>query len=133
VYSDRMNDKKVIRTSKAPQAVGPYIQGVSAGGFLYVSGQIPLDPATGLMVEGDIRVQTQRVMENLKGVAEAAGLSLSQAVKCTCYLKEMEHFDQFNAVYAKYFLDDPPARECVEVARLPRNALVEVSAILQTG
>ena len=123
----------VIRTSQAPQAVGPYSQGVRGGGFLYVSGQIPLDPATGLMVEGDIGLQTRRVMENVKGVVEAAGLSLMQAVKCTCYLKDMGHFDKFNTVYAEYFPEHPPARECVEVARLPRDALVEVSAILLDG
>jgi 2-iminobutanoate/2-iminopropanoate deaminase len=128
-----MNDKKVIKTSQAPQAVGPYSQGVRAGGFLYVSGQIPLEPATGQMVKGDIRAQARRVLENVKGVVEAAGFSLAQVVKCTCFLKDMEHFAQFNAVYAEYFREDPPARECVEVARLPRDALVEVSAILWAG
>lgn len=133
VYITRMDDRIAISTSRAPQAVGPYTQGVRAGGFLYVSGQIPLDPATGLMVEGDIRLQTRRVMENIKEVVEAAGLSLAQAVRCTCYLKDMGHFDQFNAVYAEYFPEVPPTRECVEVPRLPRDALVEVSAILLAG
>jgi 2-iminobutanoate/2-iminopropanoate deaminase len=125
-----MNDKKVVGTSKAPQAVGPYSQGVRAGGFLYVSGQIPLDPTTGKMLDGDMPVQARRVLENVKGVVEAAGFNLAQVVKCTCFLKDMEHFAQFNDVYAEYFREDPPARECVEVARLPRDALVEVSAIL---
>lgn len=128
-----MSHKKVIKTSQAPQAVGPYSQGVQAGGLLYISGQVPLDPATGQMVEGDIRAQARRVMENLKAVAEAAGLGLARAVKCTCFLRDMEDFAQFNAVYAEYFRDEPPARECVEVGRLPRDALVEVSAILLAG
>jgi 2-iminobutanoate/2-iminopropanoate deaminase len=128
-----MSEKTVIKTAQAPQAVGPYSQAVRAGGFLYVSGQIPLDPATGQIVDGDIRAQARKVLENIRAVVEAAGLSLAQVVKCTCFLKDMEHFAQFNAVYAEYFGEDPPARECVQVARLPRDALVEVSAILWAG
>jgi 2-iminobutanoate/2-iminopropanoate deaminase len=121
--------RETISTEAAPKAVGPYAQAVRYGDLLFVSGQIPLDPQTGVMVEMDILVQTRRVMENLKGVIEAAGMSLENVVKCTCFLKNMGHFASFNTVYAEYFGEVLPARETVAVARLPRDALVEVSAI----
>lgn len=121
--------RETISTEAAPKAVGPYAQAVRYGDLLFVSGQVPLDPQTGAMVEMDILVQARRVMENLKAVIEAAGMSLKNVVKCTCFLKNMGHFAPFNTVYAEYFGEILPARETVEVARLPRDALVEVSAI----
>jgi 2-iminobutanoate/2-iminopropanoate deaminase len=121
--------KKKISTDQAPQAIGPYSQAVQLGNLLFISGQIPLDPQTGQLVQGDIEVQTKRVMENLATIAAAAGMSLADALKASCFLKSMEDFGRFNGVYATYFGDTPPARETVEVARLPRDVLVEVSLI----
>jgi len=121
--------KKKIATTNAPQAIGPYSQAIQLGNLLFISGQIPLDPQTGQLVQGDIEVQTKRVMENLTTIAEAAGMSLADALKASCFLKSMEDFGRFNGVYATYFGDTPPARETVEVARLPRDVLVEVSLI----
>jgi 2-iminobutanoate/2-iminopropanoate deaminase len=125
--------RKQIHTDRAPKAVGPYAPGVLCGDTLYVSGQIPLDPATNTLAPGDIRAQTRRVLENLKAVIEAAGFTLADTVKCSCYLKDLEHFGDFNAVYGEYFGDILPARETVQVGRLPRDALVEVSAICRKG
>jgi 2-iminobutanoate/2-iminopropanoate deaminase len=121
--------KKKIATDKAPQAIGPYSQAIQLGNLLFVSGQIALDPRTGNLVPGDIEAQTRQVLENLKAIVAAAGLSLSDALKATCFLKNMGDFAKFNGVYAGYFGDSPPARETVEVARLPRDVLVEVSLI----
>jgi len=121
--------KKKISTDQAPQAIGPYSQAIQLGNLLFISGQIPLDPETGQLVQGDIEVQTKRVMENLTAIAAAAGLSLADALKASCFLKSMEDFGRFNGVYATYFGDTPPARETVEVARLPRDVLVEVSLV----
>lgn len=121
--------KKRIATALAPQAIGPYSQAIELGNLLFISGQIPLDPQTGQLVQGDIEVQTKRVMENLTAIAEVAGMSLADALKASCFLKSMEDFGRFNGVYATYFGDTPPARETVEVARLPRDVLVEVSLI----
>jgi len=121
--------KRKIATDKAPQAIGPYSQAIQLGNLLWVSGQIPIDPQTGNLVPGDIEAQTKQVMENLKAVVAAAGLTLSDALKATCFLKHMGDFAKFNGVYAGYFGDSPPARETVEVARLPRDVLVEVSLI----
>jgi 2-iminobutanoate/2-iminopropanoate deaminase len=121
--------KKKIATDKAPQAIGPYSQAIQLGNLLFVSGQIALDPKTGNLVPGDIEAQTRQVLENLKAIVAAAGLSLSDALKATCFLKNMGDFAKFNGVYAGYFGDSPPARETVEVARLPRDVLVEVSLI----
>ena len=121
--------KKKISTDQAPQAIGPYSQAIQLGNLLFISGQIPLDPETGQLVQGDIEVQTKRVMENLTAIAAAAGLSLADALKASCFLKSMEDFGRFNGVYATYFGETPPARETVEVARLPRDVLVEVSLI----
>ena len=121
--------RQIINAVGAPKAVGPYSHAVKAGGVLYVSGQVPLDPKTGQIVEGDITAQTRRVLENLSAIIIEAGASLGDVVKCTCFLTSMDDFSQFNAEYAKYFGDILPARECVEVSRLPKDARVEVSAI----
>jgi 2-iminobutanoate/2-iminopropanoate deaminase len=121
--------KTKISADKAPQAIGPYSQAIQLGNLLFVSGQIPIDPQTGNLVSGDIQAQTRQVMQNLKAIVESAGLTLADAVKATCFLKNMGDFAKFNAVYADYFGDVPPARETVEVARLPRDVLVEVSLI----
>jgi 2-iminobutanoate/2-iminopropanoate deaminase len=121
--------KKKISTDQAPQAIGPYSQAIQLGNLLFISGQIPLDPQTGQLVQGDIEVQTKQVMENLAAIAAAAGMSLADALKASCFLKSMEDFSRFNGVYAAYFGDTAPARETVEVARLPRDVRVEVSLI----
>jgi 2-iminobutanoate/2-iminopropanoate deaminase len=121
--------KKRISTNQAPQALGPYSQAVQLGNLLFVSGQVPLDPRTGNLVPGDIEAQTRQVMENLKAVVAAAGMTLADALKATCFLKNMGDFAKFNGIYAGYFGEIPPARETVEVARLPRDVLVEVSLI----
>ena len=121
--------RQVIQTDAAPQAVGPYSQAVQAGPFLYTAGQVALDPAAGKLVEGGIREQTQRVMENLRAVLAAAGYDFSDAVKTTCYLSDMAHFAAFNEVYGSYFTGDPPARSTFAVAELPLGALVEVEMV----
>lgn len=121
--------KKKISTDLAPQAIGPYSQAIQFGNLLFVSGQVPLDPKTGNLVAGDIEAQTKQVMENLSAIVAAAGMTLADAVKATCFLKSMGDFNTFNRIYAGYFGDTPPARETVEVARLPRDVLVEVSLI----
>lgn len=121
--------KKKISTDQAPQAIGPYSQAIQFGNLLFVSGQIPLDPGTGNLVAGDIEAQTRQVMDNLKAIVAAAGMTLADALKATCFLKNMGDFAKFNGVYAGYFGDTPPARETVEVARLPRDVLVEVALI----
>ncbi len=121
--------KEIIATERAPKAIGPYSQAIRHGGLVYTSGQIALDPATGQVVEGGIAEQTARVLENLKGVLEAAGAGLESVLKTTVFLQDMREFGAMNEVYAKYFGENPPARSTVEVARLPRNARVEIEAI----
>lgn len=121
--------KEKIATEKAPKALGPYSQAIRLGNLLFVSGQVPIDPASGELVGGGIEAQTRQVMENLKAVVEAAGMNLSDTLKATCFLKDMGEFAKFNAIYGGYFGDMPPARETVEVARLPRDVSVEVSLI----
>jgi len=121
--------KKIISTEKAPAAIGPYSQAVQFGNLLFVSGQIALDPQTGIIVEGRITAQTKQVMENLKAVIEAAGMTLQEVLKCSCFLSSMDNFVKFNSVYDSYFKESLPARETVEVARLPKDVLVEVSAV----
>ena len=121
--------KRIVATEQAPRAIGPYSQAVVSQGIAYLSGQIPLDPATGQIVEGDIAAQTARVLENLTGVLEAAGAGLDSVLKTTVFLKDMAEFGAMNEVYAKYFGTNPPARATVEVARLPRDARVEIEAI----
>jgi 2-iminobutanoate/2-iminopropanoate deaminase len=121
--------KQIVATSQAPQAIGPYSQAVVGNNLAFLSGQIPLDPATGRMVEDDIAVQTERVLENLKAVLEACGSSLARVLKTTVYLKDMAEFPAMNEVYARYFPENPPARATVEVSRLPRDVRVEIDAI----
>lgn len=119
----------IITTGDAPQAIGPYSQAVEAGGFVWCSGQIPLDPVTMQVVEGDISVQTRRCLDNLKAVAKAAGSSLEHAVRCGVFLTSLDDFAAFNAVFEQYF-PGKPARTTVEVSRLPRGAKVEVDCVL---
>ena len=121
--------KKVISTAEAPQAIGPYSQAIEAGGFVFVSGQIPLIPATGELVEGSVEVQTARVLENLKAILEAAGSSLESVVKTTVYITNMDDFAKVNGIYGQYFQENPPARVCVEVSKLPKGALGEIDVI----
>ena len=121
--------KNVIQTEKAPKAIGPYSQAIQAGNFLFLSGQIPLDPRTGELVKGDIRQQTQQVLENIKGVLESQKLGMEDVVKVTIFLKDIGNFNQVNEVYATYFPSSPPARSTVEVAKLPRDADIEIEAI----
>lgn len=121
--------KKIIATDHAPKAIGPYSQAVVANGMAYLSGQIPLDPATGLTVEGGIVEQTVRVFENLKAVLEACGSSLEQVVKVNVYMKDLSEFGQMNEVYGRYFTANAPARATVEVARLPRDVRVEIDCV----
>ncbi len=121
--------RDVISTERAPRAIGPYSQAVRANGFVFVSGQVAFDPATGFIVEGGVIQQTERVMENLKAVLEAAGTSLANVVKTTVYLKSMEDFGKMNEIYGRYFPANPPARSTVEVARLPRDVRVEIDVI----
>ncbi len=125
--------KKTVATEHAPRAIGPYSQAVISNGFVFLSGQIPLDPATNQLVEGGIAGQTERVLENLKAVLEASGSSLERVVKTTVYLKDLGEFAAMNEVYARYFGEHPPARATVEVARLPRDVRVEIDAIAETG
>lgn len=122
--------KKVIATKAAPQAIGPYSQGIQAGGLLFVSGQIPLVPATGEMVAGGIEAQTTQVLDNLQAILTEAGASMDAAVKTTVYLKDIGDFAVVNAIYAKYFTKDCPARVCVEVSNLPKGALIEIDVIV---
>jgi 2-iminobutanoate/2-iminopropanoate deaminase len=121
--------KQIISTSKAPKAIGPYSQAVRVGSLLFISGQIPIDPATGEVLLGDIQSQTKRVLENIKGVMEAAGSSLNSVVKTTIYLKDLGHFNSVNDVYEKYFVEVPPARATVEVAELPKGVGIEIEAV----
>ncbi|OGP63756.1 MAG: reactive intermediate/imine deaminase [Deltaproteobacteria bacterium RBG_13_49_15] len=121
--------KKIITTSDAPQAIGPYSQAVSYGDMVFVSGQLAIDPKTGNRIDGDIEKQTKRVMENLKTIIEASGMTMENVLKCTCFLKNIEDFARFNTVYGSYFKKNPPVRETIEVSRLPKDGLVEISAI----
>lgn len=121
--------KKTISTEHAPKAIGPYSQAVVHAGVAYLSGQIPLDPATGQLVEGDIAAQTERVLQNLKAVLEASGASFGSVLKTTVFLKDMADFPKMNEVYTKYFTENPPARSTVQAARLPRDVSVEIDAI----
>jgi 2-iminobutanoate/2-iminopropanoate deaminase len=121
--------KKIIFTEKAPKPIGPYNQAVMANNTLFVSGQIPLDPATGQLVKGDIKEQTRQVMENLREILHEGGLDFSDVVKCSIFISDMKDFPLINEVYGKYFDDDAPARETVQVAGLPMGVDVEISCI----
>ena len=122
-------DKKIIKTHKAPQAIGPYSQAVKSGNFIFASGQIPLDPVSGNMAENDIKKQTERVMENIKGLLESENLTMANIIKTTCFLTDMANFAAFNEVYATYFPENPPARSTVAIKSLPKDALIEVEII----
>jgi 2-iminobutanoate/2-iminopropanoate deaminase len=124
---------RVVSTDRAPKAIGPYSQAVISKGFVFLSGQIPLDPATNQLMEGDIAAQTERVLENLKAVLESAGSSLDRVVKTTVYVKDMGEFARMNEVYGRYFSSNPPARATVEAARLPRDVRVEIDCIAETA
>jgi 2-iminobutanoate/2-iminopropanoate deaminase len=124
---------QVIATEHAPRAIGPYSQALLANGFVFLSGQIPLDPATNQLVEGDVVVQTARVLDNLKAVLEAGGSSLDKVVKTTVFLRDMADFPRMNEVYARYFAVNPPARSTVQAARLPRDVSIEIEAIALAG
>ncbi|HNQ77654.1 MAG TPA: RidA family protein [Acidobacteriota bacterium] len=126
-------NKEIISTQKAPKAIGPYSQAVKANGFIYCSGQIPLDPAAMTIVEGGIAIQTRRVLENLSEVLAAGGSSLDRVVKTTVFLKDMNMFAEMNAVYGEFFKNEPPARATVEVARLPKDVLVEIEVVALCG
>jgi 2-iminobutanoate/2-iminopropanoate deaminase len=121
--------KEIVATERAPRAIGPYSQAVRSGNFLFASGQIPIDPATGEFVAGGITEQTEQVMRNVSAILEAAGAGLQQVVKTTVFLADMDDFTAMNEVYGRYFGDNPPARATVQAARLPRDARVEIEAI----
>ena len=121
--------REIISTEHGPKAIGPYSQAVKANGFVFTAGQVALDPATGSVVGAEIKAQTERVMENLKGIVEAAGSSLHKVVKTTVFLKDMNDFAAMNEVYARYFPAAPPARSTVEVSRLPKDVRVEIEVV----
>ena len=121
--------RNAISTKDAPQAIGPYSQGIRAGNMLFVSGQGHLDPSTGALVEGDVAAQTRRVMDNIGAILKAGGASFDHVVRTTVYLADMNDFAAMNAVYGEYFKTNPPARATVEVARLPRDVLIEIAVI----
>jgi 2-iminobutanoate/2-iminopropanoate deaminase len=125
--------RRVVATKEAPQAVGPYSQAIVGGGLVWVSGQIPLDPATGELVRGSIEDETRRVLQNVAAVLEAAGSAPSRVVRATVYLTDMGDFERVNRVYAETFGDEPPARVCVEVSGLPKGARVEIDAVAEAG
>ncbi len=118
-----------VETDQAPAAIGPYSQGIIANGFVYTAGQIPLDPASGQLIEGDVATQTRRVMQSLQAILEAAGVSLGSVVKTTVFLSDMNDFAAMNGVYAEFFGDHRPARSTVQAAGLPRNVKVEIEAV----
>ncbi|MBQ7279333.1 MAG: RidA family protein [Bacteroidales bacterium] len=121
--------KKVINTSKAPAAIGPYSQAILSGNTLYISGQIPIDPATGKLVEGDITAQTEQVMKNIAAILDEAGFTFADVVKSTCLLATMDYFKPMNEVYARYYSTDSPARAAFAVQALPMGAMVEIETI----
>lgn len=121
--------RQIVKSDAAPLALGPYSQAVKANGFVFVSGQIALDPRTGQMVGDDIKTQTRRALDNVAAILQAAGSSMDRVVKCTVFLKDMNDFGPMNEEYGSYFMELPPARVTVQVAKLPRDALVEIEAI----
>jgi len=125
--------KKIITTSNAPKPIGPYSQGVCVNGWLFVSGQIPLDPLTNSLVEGDFKAKVKRVLENVKAIVEKAGGRIEDIVKVTVFLRDISRFQDFNEVYSTYFKERPPARSVVEVSNLPRNVDVEIEVIAYIG
>lgn len=123
--------KKIISTPKAPAAIGPYSQAIEVNGLLFTSGVIPIVPSTGELVEGDIEVQAEQAIGNLAALIEAAGTKIENTIKTTVFIKNMDDFTKVNEIYAKYFTTDFPARSCVEVARLPKDVLIEIEAIVE--
>ena len=121
--------REIISSKDAPQAIGPYSQAIKANGFIFTSGQVAIDPATQQVITGDIAAQTDRVLRNLSEILEAAGSGLGQVVRCGVFLKSMNDFAAMNEIYGKYFSSTPPARSTVEVARLPKDVLVEIDVI----
>jgi 2-iminobutanoate/2-iminopropanoate deaminase len=121
--------KKVVSSDKAPKAIAPYSQGIEAGGFIFMSGQIPLDPTTGDMVRGGIEAETRRVLDNLKAVLQSQGLDMDAVVKTTIFLADMGDFAKVNEVYGSYFGEVPPARSTIQVGALPKNARIEIEAV----
>lgn len=120
---------QMINTDKAPKAIGPYSQAIKYENLIFISGQIAIDPKTQELIEGDIKKQTERIMENIKAILEEAGLSLNHVIKTTIYLKDINDFPALNEVYGKYFTEHKPARATIEVSNLPKGALVEIEAI----
>jgi 2-iminobutanoate/2-iminopropanoate deaminase len=125
--------KKVIKTNKAPAAIGPYSQAIEANGMLFISGQIPIDPSTGKIVEGGIKEQTQQVLKNIGAILEAAGCTYSSVVKSTCLLANMDDFKEMNEVYSQYYKENPPARASYGVVKLPLGVLIEIETIAVKG
>jgi len=125
--------REIVSTDGAPTAIGPYSQAIRANGFLFLSGQIALDPGTGQLVGADVKQQTRQVLDNVRAVLEAAGSSLSRVVKCTVFLANMNDFGPMNEEYGSFFRDQPPARSTLQAARLPRNALVEIDVVALAG
>ena len=125
--------RTVIATDRGPKAIGPYSQAIQANGLVFLSGQIPLDPATQQLISGNVATQTERVLQNITGILEAAGTSLERVLKTTVFLKSMNDFAAMNEVYGRHFTGDPPARSTVEVARLPKDVLVEIDVIALAG
>lgn len=121
--------RETVATAQAPAAIGPYSQAIKAGGFVFTSGQIPIDPANGQLIQGGIAAQTERVLNNIQSILTAAGSGLERVVKTTVFLKNMTEFSAMNEVYARFFPSAPPARSTVEVARLPKDVLVEIDAV----
>jgi len=125
--------REVIATNDGPKAIGPYSQAIKANGLVFLSGQIPLDPATQQLVAGDVAAQTERVLQNISGILRAAGTSLAQVVKTTVFLKNINDFAAMNEVYGRHFTAEPPARSTVEVVRLPKDVLVEIDVVALAG
>ena len=125
--------REVVTTDRGPKAIGPYSQAIKANGIVFLSGQIPLDPATQQLITGDVATQTEQVLQNISGILSAAGTSLSQVVKTTVFLKNMNDFAAMNEVYGRHFSAEPPARSTVEVARLPKDVLVDIDVIALAG
>jgi 2-iminobutanoate/2-iminopropanoate deaminase len=125
--------KEAIKTERAPAAIGPYSQAIRAGGFLFISGQIPIDPATGGIVSGDIEAQTDRVLRNIRSIVDESGGSLQDVVKTTVFLADMDDFPAMNEVYGRYFHSEAPARSTVQVSRLPKDVRIEIEAIAWLG
>jgi len=125
-----MSERRIVKTPSAPAAIGPYSQAVVAGGLVHCSGQIALDPQTGALIEGGVEAQAEKVLTNLSAVLEAAGTSLARVLKCNVYLADMNDFAAINAIYGRFFAgDEPPARATVQVAGLPKSALIEIDCI----